>query len=421
MSHRRTLSVFNLTKKHLYEYDTVWKWQKALQAQVHKNRTRQNNGNDAESMWFNGDALILCEHPVTYTLGKSAVYSGPPESSRNSSYGDILNSISVVNLCQKTLRDDLGDRMTDQDTLRYKTVAMRKIERGGDITLHAPGQLVIYPILDLSKPKPEEEKFTGDVLTTVTTGSKFKPEDLRWYVTALEQALIETVNHFVLTPAEQQQIRAATSGGGSGVPVLGGRRCSINQGVWLQNPPPKTSTSNSTSTGASNGSSNQEPTFSKIGAIGISASRWICMHGASLNVTFDEEFIQQHYHDRIVPCGMSDPHYSGVTSVRLAAATAGAARRVQDGSSQDNVGTGVSPTLFPSVSAAADTFLQKFLEELGYTADNVMVYTDCDDGDMNSSRVNDIGRRSNRDKGGRAVQLLDELVTVCVRDLDRIN
>jgi len=64
------------------------------------------------------DHLILCEHPPVLTLG----------------------------------------RMTNPDSLLYQRadieargVAIVGIDRGGDVTLHAPGQLVVYPIFNLNK------------------------------------------------------------------------------------------------------------------------------------------------------------------------------------------------------------------------------------------------------------------------------
>ena len=65
-----------------------------------------------------GDHLILCEHPSVLTLG----------------------------------------RMTNPDSLLYQRqeiedrgVAITEVDRGGDVTLHAPGQLVVYPIFNLNK------------------------------------------------------------------------------------------------------------------------------------------------------------------------------------------------------------------------------------------------------------------------------
>lgn len=85
--------------------------------------------------------LIFVEHPHVYTLGKSGV----PEN---------------------LLLDEAG--------LREKHADFYKINRGGDITYHGPGQLVGYPILDL------DNFFT----------------DIHLYLRTLEEAVIKTLAGF---------------------------------------------------------------------------------------------------------------------------------------------------------------------------------------------------------------------------------
>jgi len=83
------------------------------------------------------DTLILVEHDPVYTLGK------------NADKGHLLQS-------------------------RDESVDVFNIERGGDITFHGPGQLVGYPIIDLSNYK----------------------KSVSWYMRTLEQVLIETLIEF---------------------------------------------------------------------------------------------------------------------------------------------------------------------------------------------------------------------------------
>jgi lipoyl(octanoyl) transferase len=90
-----------------------------------------------------GDSLLLLEHPHIYTLG------------RKGSLDNIL----------------LGE-----DELTERGIAVRWVERGGDVTYHGPGQLVAYPLLDLA----------------VLRG----PLDYPRYVRDLERALIATVADF---------------------------------------------------------------------------------------------------------------------------------------------------------------------------------------------------------------------------------
>lgn len=65
-----------------------------------------------------GEHIILCEHNNSFTIG------------RNGSRENILVS---------------------DDYLNKEDITVRFIERGGDVTYHGPGQLVIYPILDLKQ------------------------------------------------------------------------------------------------------------------------------------------------------------------------------------------------------------------------------------------------------------------------------
>jgi len=60
------------------------------------------------------------------------------------------------------------------DTLRERGVEVFEVERGGDVTYHGPGQLVGYPILDLSQHR----------------------QDLHWYLRSVEAALIEALAAF---------------------------------------------------------------------------------------------------------------------------------------------------------------------------------------------------------------------------------
>jgi lipoyl(octanoyl) transferase len=85
--------------------------------------------------------LIFCEHPHVYTLGKS---------------GHIENLL------------------LNESGLKEKSATYYKINRGGDITYHGPGQLVGYPILDM------DNFFT----------------DIHLYLRTLEEAVILTLNDY---------------------------------------------------------------------------------------------------------------------------------------------------------------------------------------------------------------------------------
>ncbi len=87
------------------------------------------------------DHLIFCEHPAVLTLGRMT----KPEN---------------------LLCSHLG--------IEARGVVIREVDRGGDVTLHAPGQLVIYPIFNLNKRK----------------------RDLKIYVARLEQVAIDLLKDF---------------------------------------------------------------------------------------------------------------------------------------------------------------------------------------------------------------------------------
>ncbi len=109
-------------------YETAWQWQRQLLAQGRTYPERL-------------DTLLLLEHPAVYTLGQGA--------------------------------DDRFLKFTPQPDLP----PVIKIERGGEVTYHCPGQLVGYPILNLRRHQP----------------------DLHWYLRQLEEVIIRTLAVFGLT------------------------------------------------------------------------------------------------------------------------------------------------------------------------------------------------------------------------------
>lgn len=92
----------------LIEYAQAWQRQEAL----FNLRLQQKAAGAAEAI----DRIILCEHPHVYTLGRS---------------GKAANML------------------ISEEQLRRIGASFFRIDRGGDITYHGPGQLVCYPILDL--------------------------------------------------------------------------------------------------------------------------------------------------------------------------------------------------------------------------------------------------------------------------------
>jgi lipoyl(octanoyl) transferase len=104
-----------------------------------------------------------------------------------------------------------------------KKASFYKINRGGDITYHGPGQIVAYPILDLDNFKLSIKK----------------------YIYSIEEAVILTLKKYEINAS---RLEGAT-------------------GVWLDPEIPDKAR--------------------KICAVGVRASRWVTMHGLALNINTD--------------------------------------------------------------------------------------------------------------------------------------
>ena len=98
----------------LIDYKKCWDYQtKLFDATV---QLKIQNRKFPDNSISTKNHLIFCEHPHVYTLGKSG---------------------------------DLKNLLIDGQKRKEKNISFYKINRGGDITYHGPGQLVVYPILDL--------------------------------------------------------------------------------------------------------------------------------------------------------------------------------------------------------------------------------------------------------------------------------
>jgi lipoyl(octanoyl) transferase len=125
-------------RKGLIDYKDAWDYQESVFKDLTETKL-QNRGLENPKPVPN--YLIICEHPPVFTLGKSG-------SDRN--------------------------LLIDQEGLQEIGASFYKINRGGDITHHGPGQLVMYPIFDL------ENFFT----------------DIHRYLRCLEEAVIQMLASF---------------------------------------------------------------------------------------------------------------------------------------------------------------------------------------------------------------------------------
>ncbi len=173
----------------LIDYHQAWEYQESLFAETVEIKIRNRNL-PVQEQSPTPNYLLFLEHPHVYTLGKSGKQ-------------------------ENLLLDEAG--------LNEKNAAFYKINRGGDITYHGPGQLVGYPILDL------DNFFT----------------DIHKYLRFLEEAVILTLAEYGI---EAGRITGLT-------------------GVWLD--------------------ANKQENPRKICALGVKSSRWVTMHGFAFNINSD--------------------------------------------------------------------------------------------------------------------------------------
>ena len=169
------------------DFKTAWETQESLLSSI---INAKRSGSPTKNY------LLFCQHPHVYTLGKS---------------GDKKNML------------------LNEFQLKKKHADFYKINRGGDITYHGPGPLVVYPIFDL------DNFFT----------------DIHKYLRYLERVVIEVLKNYSVL----------------------GERLAGSTGVWVS---PK----------------NKHETHKKICAMGVRASRWVTMHGLAFNVDVDLDYFK---------------------------------------------------------------------------------------------------------------------------------
>jgi len=171
------------------DYKETWDLQTAIFTKLIDSKKKVPQPGIYDNRYLPG-TLIFVEHPHVYTLGKSG---------------------SENNL------------FLNENQLKAKDASFYRIDRGGDITYHGPGQIVGYPIFDL------------DVLNI----------GIKEYIYKLEESIIRTVKESGLISSRLKE----------------------GTGVWID---PEISEK-----------------ARKICAIGVRASRYVTMHGFAFNVNTD--------------------------------------------------------------------------------------------------------------------------------------
>lgn len=170
----------------LIDYKEAWDYQASLFDGIVQIKLENRSLPESEQL-ITPNYLITCQHPHVFTLGKSGT------------------------------RDNL---LVSHAELEKNNIGFYENNRGGDITYHGPGQLVVYPVLDL------ENFFT----------------DIHRYMRTLEEAVILTLQDYG---------------------IAAGRSAGLT-GVWLDGENPLKAR--------------------KISAMGVKTSRWVSMHGLAFNV-----------------------------------------------------------------------------------------------------------------------------------------
>ena len=174
------------------DYKACWDYQETLFNETIAQKIANRNL-ESESQLETKNHLLFVEHPHVFTLGKSG---------------------------------DDSHLLINKQQLEEKKATYYKINRGGDITYHGPGQLVGYPILDL------DHFFT----------------DVHKYLRLLEETIILTLDEY--------GIKAGRSKG--------------ETGVWLDE--------------------DNVFKARKICAMGVRCSRWVTMHGWGFNVNSNLDY-----------------------------------------------------------------------------------------------------------------------------------
>lgn len=124
--------MFQIQDWGLIPYTESSEKQKEIAQNILTNREQSNNS-----------VFVLCEHPSVITIGKSG---------------------------------SLDNILFDEPTLTSKNIQVSYTNRGGDVTLHNPNQLIGYPIFDLTHYKT----------------------DLHWFLREIEECIIEVIAEYGL-------------------------------------------------------------------------------------------------------------------------------------------------------------------------------------------------------------------------------
>jgi lipoyl(octanoyl) transferase len=186
------------------DYARGWAWQAFL-----LNRRLVRRQQSSREMEVDHDTVLLFEHKPVYTLGRGANENnltflkevGHDESRERLSRRSRGKGSARLTLDRGFLEPDLLQRLDCEavdvlcnvasPVLAPNGAPIFRVERGGEVTFHGPGQLVAYPLFDLQR-----DPFQVD---------------LHWFLAMIEQVIIETLEHYEIESARDE----------------------INTGVWV--------------------------------------------------------------------------------------------------------------------------------------------------------------------------------------------
>jgi lipoyl(octanoyl) transferase len=185
-------NIVELRNLGLIDYKEAWDYQENLFEQIVASKQQKRDG---QADIITPNFLIFCEHPHVYTIGKSGRES---------------------------------NLLISENMLKSRGASLYKINRGGDITYHGPGQLVAYPILDLDN-----------------FGLSIKS-----YIDQLEEVIIRVLKKYGIHATRSEGVT----------------------GVWIDAKNPAKAR--------------------KICAIGVRTSHWVSMHGFAFNIRTDLSYFE---------------------------------------------------------------------------------------------------------------------------------
>ena len=222
------------------DYARGWAWQQVLLQRRLAARRRETQLSQVKSAAAHDhDTILLFQHHPVYTLGRGAderyiSFLQDDEHAREQLSRQNRGSARLT-MDQTSSSSSSSFLLPDHEWVHSlcassspvvapNGVPIFRVERGGEVTFHGPGQLVVYPMLDLARGQQQPPGFQ---------------KDLHWFLHRIEEVLVQTLRRYDIAAV----------------------RDDAHTGVWVGG--------------------------DKVAAVGVTASRWITSHGLALNVCPD--------------------------------------------------------------------------------------------------------------------------------------